>query len=228
MRSLPLLVALAFANCVRSSGSPSEPLAEDTSIVFPSFFERAAIGVGEQGTPYELEGVTLRAITVAANDFIPPDSKERPCWDRQEAYRYRVIRQGDIIFVRIFTDPTHCRRGFLMLDAGAQYAISTDGRILRRVFDGEPEGPSGIPLPDAGGQRLSGEPVPSSSVGTLSGEPSLQFLPKRRDGGTAPALPDAQRPLPSPLDGGSSSALEGGSSAAPDGGLPAALDAGLK
>ncbi|HSP78803.1 MAG TPA: hypothetical protein VLQ93_09755, partial [Myxococcaceae bacterium] len=194
MRSLPLLVALAFTNCVRSSGSPSEPLAEDSSIVFPNFFEQAAIGVDAEGALAELDGVTLRAITVAANDFIPPDSKERPCWDRQEAYRYRVIRQGAITFVRIFTDPTYCRRGFLMLDAGAQYAISRDGRILRRVFDGEPEGPSDIPLPDAGGQELSGEPVPSSSVGTLSGEPSLQFLPKWRDGGTGPSRPVAQHP----------------------------------
>jgi hypothetical protein len=104
MRYLPLLAATILLDCVRSPTSQSTPLEEDTSIVFPKFYERFPVVVGDQGLPYELDGVTLRAITIAANDFIPPRSKERPCWQRQEAYRYRVIRQGDIIFVDISED----------------------------------------------------------------------------------------------------------------------------
>jgi hypothetical protein len=115
------------------------PVEDDRSIVFPPFFEQTAVEVGAQGAPYELEGVVLQAIMIAANDFLPPGTKERPCWDRQEAHRYRVIRQGDVIFVRIDEDPAFCGGGYVPLDSGVKYAISTDGRILRRVVDGEPE-----------------------------------------------------------------------------------------
>ncbi|MBN1204589.1 MAG: hypothetical protein JXB05_06660 [Myxococcaceae bacterium] len=139
------------------------PVEDDRSIVFPQFFERTAVEVGTQGALYELEGVVLQAVMIAANDFLPPSAKERPCWDRQEAHRYRVIRQGNVIFIRIDEDPASCGGGYVPLDSGAKYAVSTDGRILRRVVDGEPEGPLGPAAPDAGKPPAPAKPVDSSA-----------------------------------------------------------------
>jgi hypothetical protein len=58
---------------------------------------------------------------------------------RRDAHRYRVIRRGGIVFVRIDQDLEYCGLDYVLsLDSGVTYAISTDGRILRRIFDGEP------------------------------------------------------------------------------------------
>ncbi|MFL5346306.1 MAG: hypothetical protein ACJ8AT_16070 [Hyalangium sp.] len=200
MRKLPLLAAMLLMSCLRNSSSAPERLEEDTSIVFPKFYERFPITVGKQGQLYELDGVTLRAIAIAANDFIPPQSKERQCWDRQEAQLYRVIRQGDIVFVRIDGNPEYCKPKLIMFDSGVEYAISADGRILRRRFDGEPNGPLGPS--DAGTQESFAEPVPYSKIGVGSDEP-VAPLPAflRRDGGVRP---DAGQPDGGPEDGGAS------------------------
>jgi len=215
MRNLPLVAAMMFMSCLRSSSPAPGMSQEDESVVFPEFFDRFPIVVGEQGQPYELDGVILRAIAIAANDFIPPFSKERQCWDRQEAQLYRVIRQGDIVFVRIDANPSACERKVLMFDSGVQYAISTDGRILRRVFDGEPGGPSHPQRADAGAQETLGEEVPASLIGAVSGEPMSplpEFL-RRRDAGSTPQL------LPSDVrDAGPAAPWDGGGR--PDGGSP--------
>jgi hypothetical protein len=203
MRYLPLLAAIILSDCVRSTTTHSAPLEEDTSIVFPKFYERFPVVVGGQGLPYELDGVTLRAITIAANDFIPPGTKERPCWQRQEAHRYRVIRRGDIIFVDISWDRQYCEVNFGILDGGVRYAISTDGRILRRLFDGEPEGPLGPEAPDAGDPQFKGTSVPLSSLGSLYGEPVPNALPPGwLDGGIGPMSPVSRLPKSSSSDGG--------------------------
>jgi hypothetical protein len=182
MRFLFLAMAVALAGCPRSQGRRSVPLEEDTSIVFPEFSGSEAASVDNQGPPYELDGVTLQAIVTAANDFLPPDSRERSCWNRQESYRYRVIKQDSIIFVQIGADPDACRPAPRMLDGGVKYAISTDGRILRRLFDGEPETLTAPEAPDAGPSTTSSDA--SIPVGdTTWGEP--QPLPSRfLDGGT--------------------------------------------
>jgi hypothetical protein len=145
------------------------PVENDRSIIFPQFFEQTAVEVGAQGAPYELEGIVLQAIMIAANDFLPPSAKERPCEDRQEAHRYRVIRQGNVVFVRIDEDPAFCGGGYVPLDSGAKYAISADGRILRRVVDGEPEFPHEPAIPDAGMPPAPEELIDASSwdAGTL-------------------------------------------------------------
>lgn len=181
MRWLLLVVAVTLSGCPRGQGRRPAPIEEDASIVFPGFSDRAAVQAGAEGQPYELDGTTLRALAIAADDFLPPDSRERSCWNRQESYRYRVIQQGGIIFVEISADAEACKPGPGMLDGGAKYAISSDGRILRRLFDGEPE-----PLP-ARGVTDAGVPDTSSDssipVGdTTWGEP--QPLPSRwLDGG---------------------------------------------
>jgi hypothetical protein len=76
---------------------------------------------------------------IAANDRFAGSTQEQPCIDKRESHRYRVIRQEDIIFVRIDEDLDFCGLDYVIsLDSGVEYAISTDGRILRRIFDGDP------------------------------------------------------------------------------------------
>lgn len=161
--------------------APSVPVEDDKSIVFPQFFESRPVQVGEDGTPFELDGELLRAVTIAANDFLPPGSKERPCGSRQEAQRYRVIRQGNIFFIYIYEDPTYCGRKYLALDSGAKYAISTDGRILRRVLDGEPEAPNKWVDADGGPQGVLARP------GVMPGFEPIEdgsVRPSSEDGGS--------------------------------------------
>ena len=85
----------------------------------------------------EVDGFALRAIRVAADDLIPPEpDPQTPCWARQTANRYRTFRKGDIIFVRVDYKPQNCGETTYAMDAGATYAISLEGRILRRHIDG--------------------------------------------------------------------------------------------
>ncbi|XXF78148.1 hypothetical protein P2318_34660 [Myxococcaceae bacterium GXIMD 01537] len=177
---LSLALALMLSGCVRNPFSTPAPRVEDTSIVFPPFYEQEAIAVGSGGKPYELDGETLRALAVAANDYSPPSASNPPCRDTQEAQHYRVIRQGDIIFVHIYENPAHCGRAFPALDSGAKYAVHVDGRILRRVLDGQPEGP--LPGPSI-----------SDTDGGFIAEPGVSPTFDSRldstvpDGGTPPA-----------------------------------------
>jgi hypothetical protein len=211
MRRLPLLAAIILSGCVRSSTPQATMQEEDKSIIFPEFYARFPVVVGKQkDQPYELDGVTLRAIGIAANDYIPPSSQHMYCWETQEAQEYRVIRQGDIVFVSISVDPTYCKVDFLLLDNGMRYAISTDGRILRRLATGEPDG-SRLKPSDAGAQEYLGDPVPDSMVGStlLGGCISPMWL----DGGTDPACPGSQPRSLTTLDGGSP--LDGGTAPVP-------------
>jgi hypothetical protein len=177
MRWLLVALVATLVGCPRNQGRRAVPLEEDSSIIFPEFHTGAAVVSGGPGQPYVLDGVTLQALVIAANDFLPPESRERSCWNRQESYRYRVIQQAGIIFVEIGADPESCKPGPGMLDGGARYAISTDGRILRRLFDGEPE----MDSLDAGSSVPASDPsIPVGS--TTWGEP--QSLPARLlDGG---------------------------------------------
>lgn len=184
--SLQFLLIASLWGCVRSSAPAPARVEEDMSIHFPQFFDRAAVEVGAQGAPYELDGVTLRALAIAANDFLPPGGRNRPCEYRQEAQRYRVMRQGDIIFIYILPDYEYCG-GPMPLDGGVRYAISTDGRILRRLFDGEPEEPPQPVDLDAGGWVPGRPGVPSGYDEPLKAPPSQPS--EHEDGGTdAPVL----------------------------------------
>jgi hypothetical protein len=182
MRMLLFILPLLLTGCLRNSSPTRQE--EDKTIIMPDFYERFPDVVGRKGSLYELDGISLKALKVASDDFLPPEARARSCWDTQEAHVYRVIRQADIIFVRIDANPDACGRGLILFDSGVEYAISVDGRILRRRFDGEPNGPLGQGAPDAGTQEPAGEPVPYSSIGVGRGEP-VGPLPAflRRDGG---------------------------------------------
>lgn len=192
-----LVLAIPLMSCVRSPRPTAR--AEDPSIVFPHFHEQAAVQVGAQDSSYELDGSLLRALTLAANDFLPPDAKRPACWDRQESHRYRVIRQADIIFVRIDEAPEACGQRAPALHSGASYAISQDGRILRSLIDGQPDGSSRPTSGEAGDEGVSAKPGVSSQSPEFQGEPRhVQPPSSEPDAGFAPGLP-APVPL---LDGG--------------------------
>ncbi|KFE64699.1 hypothetical protein [Hyalangium minutum] len=176
------LAALILVGCARSPGSRQLPQENDPSIAFPPFFADSAVAVGAGQKPYELDGTLLRALSIAVHDFLPSDNENRPCWMRPEAYRYRIIRQDDIIFVRIMEDPDFCGPQYISVDTGAKYAISTNGRILRRVIGTEPEAPWGPSVPDAGKPRSPAEQA-DGGVPTVSPDGGLSSA----DGG-APHL----------------------------------------
>ncbi|ATB30424.1 hypothetical protein [Melittangium boletus] len=135
------ILTLAGCSLLGRQGSPLVPLEDDPSIVFPEFFDRAPVNVGAPGSIHELDGEMLRALTVATQDFLPPESEDLPCALKREAQTYRIIRQGDVFFIYISENLAHCGHKYPALDSGVKYAISRDGRILRRRLDGQPEFP---------------------------------------------------------------------------------------
>lgn len=150
MRRSLLVLAILLAACLRNANLPEVPREDDRSIVFPQFFENEAVGVGREAGTYELDGALLRAMTIAARDF-SRSTDGQPCWEGPGA-RYRFIRQREIIFVYAYRDLAACGLSFAVADSGVKYAISAEGRILRRVVDGEPLAP--VPLaPADGGPR---------------------------------------------------------------------------
>jgi hypothetical protein len=188
---LLLISCIAVASCIRSFSPQLAEVENDTSIRFPQFFERAPVDVAQPDQTYQLDGVTLRALAIAANDFLPPDHAKVPCEDRQEAHLYRIIRQEDVIFIRIDENPEHCGRKYGRLDSGAKYAISTDGRILRRALDGLDESME----PFDGGTPMPGEPGVSPNFDPANLQPLPFMLPSPKDGGS----PDAS-PIPFPSE----------------------------
>ncbi|NOK17171.1 hypothetical protein [Corallococcus carmarthensis] len=139
--------ALLFAGCLRGQGTRPPEWEGDRSIAFPPFYAQSAVQVGADTQAYVVDGSVLRAVQVAMEDFFPKRSKDTPCWGTPEAYRYRVIRQGEVFFILIHEDPGACGDAFISVDTGARYAVSLDGRILRRSVGAEPEAP---PAVDAG------------------------------------------------------------------------------
>ncbi|GMU04961.1 hypothetical protein [Corallococcus caeni] len=190
MRRLLLVGALLCTGCMRREANPSDVLvSEDRSIVFPEMFTREALSVGVPGQPYVLEGGLLRAVLVAADDFLPRAREGRSCWSRREAHRFWILREGDIAFVRMDLDPRACESGGLPLDGGATYAVRlSDGRILRRLHDGEPDGPTVPGSADAG--VSAGPSDPSIPVGDTSwGEPLPSFPSQWMDAGSPAPVP---------------------------------------
>jgi hypothetical protein len=183
MRKWLFVMALVASGCPRNPAPRMMALEEDPSIVFPEFFERPAQKVGEPPGIYELDGATLQAIRIAAEDVLPVDTDEGPCWKRRAAHRYRVIRRDDIIFVRMDVDLAACDPKVLPLDSGVEYAIRADGRILRRIFDGEPRVSPVVLAPRTDTPVDAGEPRVAPPVGSTWGEPSPSIPRGWLDGG---------------------------------------------
>jgi hypothetical protein len=141
LRKLVLLAPLVLAGCVRKPEPFSTPAENDKSVIFPLSVGRGIVKVEARGGTYELDGEVLRALMIVSNDLFPPGSSslDSSCWARQEAHTYRFTRREDIIFVYVDEDPEYCGRSHGAMDSGAKYAISKDGRILRRVIGSEPD-----------------------------------------------------------------------------------------
>jgi hypothetical protein len=171
MRTPGLLVGMILLSCVKSPMPPLPSTEEDVSIVFPEFSGPVDTVVSQPGASYDVDGATLQVLLTALNDFLPADSRDPSCWNRPDAWRYRIIHQGDIFFIRIQADPAFCAGKLMMLDSGAKYAISSDGRILRRLFTGQPDWTTGSETPDAGDGKGDADgstaPVDADIAGVL-------------------------------------------------------------
>jgi len=102
---------------------------QDMSIQLPIFDSTLPVDA-------TLDGYVMQAIRIAANDHLPSGPPDLPCERKQSSYEYKALKQGEVIFVRIDFKPSNCGGQIDLLDGGATYAISLDGRILRRVLDG--------------------------------------------------------------------------------------------
>ncbi len=182
--SILLAGAIALSSCVRQAWPPPAPVEDNQSVRLPQLIGRPVIEIGSGTAAYELEGVVLKAIMIAMNDYVHPEAEDPTCWGSPEAHRFRVTRKGDIIFVRVDEDPEACGLQYVIVDSGATYAISTDGRILRRFFDGGPNKLLDV-WEHEGGVQEGGSP------------------PIQQDGGVAPSAPEPPDAPPSGSDGGS-------------------------
>ncbi len=203
--SVPLILASTLVACVRAPSPPSTPVQEDPSITFPQFFDKEALTVGTEGKSYELDGEMLRALTIAINDFLPSESHETPCWRRREAQLYRVIRQQNIIFIYIHENHVHCGRAYPALDSGAKYAISSDGRILRRLLDGQEGGPFDR-VREPGDAGFIAEPGTSPTFDALWNSPASPTTRDVQDGGVGSSRPQPPATLLTVSDGGAAAA----------------------
>ncbi|MFE8603114.1 hypothetical protein [Archangium violaceum] len=138
---LMLATAVILFSCIRRWEAFSTPVQNDRSIIFPLSVGGGFVEINAQEKTYQLDGEVLRALVIVINDLFPPDvSKlDLSCRVKQEAHTFRFTRRDDIIFVYVNENPAYCGRTAPALDSGAKYAISKDGRILRRVIDGMDE-----------------------------------------------------------------------------------------
>ncbi|MCP3136849.1 hypothetical protein [Pyxidicoccus xibeiensis] len=220
LRTSALTLFLLLSGCARRPEPLASPVVNDKSVTFPLTAARDAVKVAAPGQAYELDGELLRALTIAANDLFPPGASASECRNLREAHTFRVIRQEGIIFVYIDEDLEYCGHRFPAMDSGAKYAISGDGRILRRVVDGidEDDGVWRLKTPDGGGVTVIAEP------GVI---PDLTSL-DAPDSGVLKVIPDAWPPPGEPLSGSTDGGSRTGMTApgnAPSG-PPQEVDAG--
>lgn len=85
-----------------------------------------------------LDGRMTRALAVAMNDYLPPggkftgsDERIAQCLSRWETYDTSVQRvSDDLFFIQLAPVFSRCGLDAIVLDAGAEYAIDGQGRIL--------------------------------------------------------------------------------------------------
>ncbi|PTL83189.1 hypothetical protein [Vitiosangium sp. GDMCC 1.1324] len=137
-RKLIVVIALALSSCIRKWEPFSTRPEQDRTVIFPLSVGSGLVEIKPQEETYELDGEVLRALMLVSNDLFPPDTSklELPCRFKPQAHTFRFARRGDVIFVYVNEDLAYCGRTTPALDSGAKYAISKDGRILRRVLDG--------------------------------------------------------------------------------------------
>jgi hypothetical protein len=143
-------------------------------VVFPELFGVEGTAIGEQGKLCRMEGITLRALLTAIEDFRLTSAQGHSCGSVPEEQFYRIFDQGEIIFIEITANTSNCKPGSLMMAHGVKYAISPEGRILRRISSGGPDDVPALKPSDAG---VAGDGGPWPDGGLPS------------DGGVIPAPP---------------------------------------
>ena len=138
-RATVFLFVIFSAGCAWRPAPLSTPTENDDSIIFPLSVGRELVEVAPQKNTYQMEGEVLRALMIATNDYFPPGTLNRPCWAKPEAHTFRFTRRDTVVFVYIEENWDMCERMAFPIHSGAKYAISTDGRILRRVAGSEPD-----------------------------------------------------------------------------------------
>jgi len=220
MRNSALLTTLVLVSCVRSPAPQPTPPRYEESIRFPNVFESGGVRLGRSAEKLLIDGPIVQAMMVAAQDFIPPYAGNDPCWNRPGDFLYEVIRQENIIFVQISPDyfSEECALRPAPLDWSAKYAISIDGRILRRVDGDEPDGASLPSSPDAGDNEDAGHSqlYELSDLDRMDTEPvdDPPFFTRPEWQAKNPWPPSRKPRTPSFPDGGTP---DGGT---PDGGTP--------
>lgn len=124
-----MLTGCSWLGLYRYKRPEVAPPEEAAQVKFPDSFEK--------GT--HLTGPMLAALKVAMDDYRPPwiepEGQQHPderCladWNYIDA---SVQQVGGVFFVRFSPDLRQCGPGFVVLDAGAEYAVDGKGRILAR------------------------------------------------------------------------------------------------
>jgi hypothetical protein len=105
------------------------PPQEAAAVKFPDSMEKGV----------RLTGPMMAALKVAMDDYRPPGINSKAltppdgCLASWEYINTTVLQVDDnLFFVEFSPDLRNCGPGFIMLDAGATYAIDGRGRILAR------------------------------------------------------------------------------------------------
>jgi hypothetical protein len=133
-----LLCSCALTGCVllerfgydKYQKAEMAPPEEAASIKFPNSYDGGV----------RLNGPMMKALAVAMNDYLPPHIKpenqegpEYQCLARWDTYRTVVVQANEnLFFVLLSPDLSKCAPGFIVPDAGAEYAIDGQGRILTK------------------------------------------------------------------------------------------------
>jgi hypothetical protein len=149
-------------------------LPQDPGVRCPNFYEAVPSRIGTDGGIFEFDDLLVQALQVATHDFFDDLTF---CAAGRPVTKYRAIRQGDIVFIKIEGDPEKC---------GASYAIDATGKILHRHL-----GSSLFPADDKDGDdggSDKGQPTSPSKIDVFEGDAPVA-LPEEffaRDAGTSP------------------------------------------
>ncbi len=122
-----LMGRLGYYKYQKAEMAPPE---EAANIHFPNSYEGGVL----------LDGAKMKALSVAMNDYLPshirPEDQKGPefqCLARWDSYRTVVMQAHEnLFFVLLSPDLSRCAPGFIVPDAGAEYAIDGQGRILSK------------------------------------------------------------------------------------------------
>lgn len=125
------VLTLELTGCIHlHRKAPVAPPEVAASIPFPEW--------GQDATT-TIEGPQLKALQIAMDDFRPPGKEPSGdadgltrCLQRVENYDVWLRRGEKVTFIHFTPQEERCGLEPLLMDAGASYAVSDEGVILRR------------------------------------------------------------------------------------------------